>query len=63
MLFRWDAPLFFANAEVFGQDVREAVAASPTWVKGLHDDLAAASVSCTSPRSTTRSRTGHGTTS
>jgi high affinity sulfate transporter 1 len=30
VLFRWDAPLFFANAEVFGQDVREAVAASPT---------------------------------
>ena len=27
VLFRWDAPLFFANAEVFGQDVREAVAA------------------------------------
>jgi high affinity sulfate transporter 1 len=30
VLFRWDAPLFFANAEVFGQDVREAVTASPT---------------------------------
>ena len=30
VLFRWDAPLFFANAEVFGQDVREAVQASPT---------------------------------
>jgi MFS superfamily sulfate permease-like transporter len=30
VLFRWDAPLFFANAEVFGQDVREAIAASPT---------------------------------
>jgi|SRR4051812_11216705 high affinity sulfate transporter 1 len=29
VLFRWDAPLFFANAEIFGQDVREAVAASP----------------------------------
>jgi high affinity sulfate transporter 1 len=30
VLFRWDAPLFFANAEIFSQDVREAVAASPT---------------------------------
>ncbi len=30
VLFRWDAPLFFANAEIFGQDVREAVQASPT---------------------------------
>jgi len=30
VLFRWDAPLFFANAEVFAQDVREAVNASPT---------------------------------
>jgi MFS superfamily sulfate permease-like transporter len=30
VLFRWDAPLFFANAEVFAQDVREAVTASPT---------------------------------
>jgi len=30
VLFRWDAPLFFANVEVFGQDVREAVQASPT---------------------------------
>ena len=30
VLFRWDAPLSFPNAEVFGQDLREAVAASPT---------------------------------
>ena len=30
VLFRWDAPLFFANAEIFGLDVREAVATSPT---------------------------------
>ena len=30
VLFRWDAPLFFANAEVFAQDLREAVTASPT---------------------------------
>ena len=30
VLFRWDAPLFFANAEVFAQHVREAVNASPT---------------------------------
>ncbi|HSO54686.1 MAG TPA: sodium-independent anion transporter, partial [Actinomycetes bacterium] len=29
------APLFFANAEVFGQDVREAVAASPTPVRRI----------------------------
>jgi MFS superfamily sulfate permease-like transporter len=33
VLFRWDAPLFFANAEVFGQDVREAVRSSPTPVR------------------------------
>jgi MFS superfamily sulfate permease-like transporter len=30
VLFRWDAPLFFANAELFHQRVLEAVAASPT---------------------------------
>ncbi|RPI62355.1 MAG: STAS domain-containing protein, partial [Lysobacterales bacterium] len=30
VLFRWDAPLFFANAELFRQRVLEAVAASPT---------------------------------
>ena len=33
VLFRWDAPLFFANAELFAQRVHEAVAASPTAVK------------------------------
>jgi high affinity sulfate transporter 1 len=35
VLFRWDAPLFFANAEVFSDHVRLAVASSPTparWV-------------------------------
>jgi high affinity sulfate transporter 1 len=35
VLFRWDAPLFFANAELFRERVLEAVAASPTparWV-------------------------------
>jgi MFS superfamily sulfate permease-like transporter len=35
VLFRWDAPLFFANAEVFQDRVRRAVAESPTparWV-------------------------------
>jgi len=33
VLFRWDAPLFFANAELFEQRVMDAVAASPTPVK------------------------------
>lgn len=32
VLFRWDAPLFFANAEYFGQCIREAIAKSPTRV-------------------------------
>ncbi len=32
VLFRWDAPLFFANAELFKERVVEAVAASPTAV-------------------------------
>jgi MFS superfamily sulfate permease-like transporter len=35
VLFRWDAPLFFANAELFQQRVFEAVDAAPTparWV-------------------------------
>ena len=35
VLFRWDAPLFFANAELFHDRVLEAVATSPTparWV-------------------------------
>ena len=35
VLFRWDAPLFFANAELFRERVREAVAQSPTPVKRL----------------------------
>jgi high affinity sulfate transporter 1 len=33
VIFRWDAPLFFANAELFQERVREAVAASPTPVQ------------------------------
>ena len=33
VLFRWDAPLFFANAELFRDRVLEAVGASPTPVK------------------------------
>jgi high affinity sulfate transporter 1 len=33
VLFRWDAPLFFANAELFHDRVRQAVAASPTPVR------------------------------
>jgi MFS superfamily sulfate permease-like transporter len=33
VLFRWDAPLFFANAELFQQRILEAVAASPTPVR------------------------------
>lgn len=33
VLFRWDAPLFFANAEEFHERVLDAVAASPTPVR------------------------------
>jgi len=33
VLFRWDAPLFFANAELFNQRVHDAIAASPTPVR------------------------------
>ena len=33
VLFRWDAPLFFANAELFQERVLEAVAASPVPVR------------------------------
>lgn len=33
VLFRWDAPLFFANAELFQQRLLEAVQASPTPVR------------------------------
>jgi high affinity sulfate transporter 1 len=33
VLFRWDAPLFFANAELFHQCVLQAVAQSPTPVR------------------------------
>ncbi|MGB2816962.1 MAG: SulP family inorganic anion transporter [Burkholderiaceae bacterium] len=35
VLFRWDAPLFFANAELFHDRVLDAVAASPTAVRWL----------------------------
>jgi high affinity sulfate transporter 1 len=33
VLFRWDAPLFFANAEIFHEHVLQAVADAPTPVK------------------------------
>jgi len=33
VLFRWDAPLFFANAELFQERLLEAVEASPTAVR------------------------------
>jgi MFS superfamily sulfate permease-like transporter len=33
LLFRWDAPLFFANAELFHQRLMDAVAASPQPVR------------------------------
>jgi MFS superfamily sulfate permease-like transporter len=33
VLFRWDAPLFFANAELFQERVLDAVASSPTAVR------------------------------
>ena len=35
VLFRWDAPLFFANAELFQERALEAVTASPTPVRWL----------------------------
>ena len=35
VLFRWDAPLFFANAEFFRDRALDAVAASPTPVRWL----------------------------
>jgi high affinity sulfate transporter 1 len=35
VLFRWDAPLFFANAEFFHQRVLEAMAESPTPVRRI----------------------------
>ena len=33
VLFRWDAPLFFANAEEFADELRQAIASSPTPVR------------------------------
>jgi high affinity sulfate transporter 1 len=33
VLFRWDAPLFFANAEIFREHILQAVANAPTPVK------------------------------
>jgi high affinity sulfate transporter 1 len=35
VLFRWDAPLFFANAELFNQRVQDAIAGSPTQAKRI----------------------------
>lgn len=35
VLFRWDAPLFFANAELFHQRLLEAIAQSPTPVRRI----------------------------
>lgn len=33
VLFRWDAPLFFANADIFREHVLQAIATAPTPVK------------------------------
>lgn len=33
VLFRWDAPLFFANAEIFHDSVKKAIARAPTRTK------------------------------
>ena len=33
VLFRWDAPLFFANAEIFREHVLQAIAEAPTRIK------------------------------
>jgi high affinity sulfate transporter 1 len=33
VLFRWDAPLFFANADIFHEHVLQAIATAPTPVK------------------------------
>jgi len=35
VLFRWDAPLFFANAELFSQRIQDAIRESPTPVKRI----------------------------
>jgi high affinity sulfate transporter 1 len=35
VLFRWDAPLFFANAELFHEQVLKAVSDNPTTVKRI----------------------------
>jgi high affinity sulfate transporter 1 len=35
VLFRWDAPLFFANAEVFHEHVLESIAKAPTPTKWI----------------------------
>ena len=35
VLFRWDAPLFFANAELFSDRILDAVASSPTPVRSV----------------------------
>src|SRR6059058_1011692 len=35
VLFRWDAPLFFANAEFFHQRVLDAIAESPSPVRRI----------------------------
>ena len=35
VLFRWDAPLFFANAELFNQRIQDAISESPTTPKRI----------------------------
>ena len=35
VLFRWDAPLFFANAEVFREHVQQAIGDAPTLTNGI----------------------------
>jgi high affinity sulfate transporter 1 len=35
LLYRWDAPLFFANADVFEERLRKAMAAAPTPIRRI----------------------------
>lgn len=35
VIFRWDAPLFFANSELFSESLRQAIANSPTPVRRI----------------------------
>ena len=63
VLFRWDAPLFFANAEAFREGVEAAVEHAPTptrWVVVAAEPITDVDMTAADILARTRGSCGHG---